>query len=71
MHKLLRQVFGVLKSQTAFDPNFLSPTTWLSRQYLVSTFRIKQSSCFEYSYDFNIQIPYMIISWSTEQTLRT
>ena len=27
MHKLLRQVFGVLKSQTAFDPNFLSPTT--------------------------------------------
>jgi transposase len=24
MHKLLRQVFGVLKSQRPFDPNFLS-----------------------------------------------
>jgi transposase len=24
MHKLLRQVFGVLKSQLPFDPNFLS-----------------------------------------------
>jgi hypothetical protein len=23
MHKLLRQVFGVLKSQKPFDPNFL------------------------------------------------
>jgi transposase len=24
MHKLLRQVFGVLKSQQPFDPNFLT-----------------------------------------------
>ena len=24
MHKLIRQVFGVLKSQKPFDPNFLS-----------------------------------------------
>ncbi|MFN5399335.1 MAG: IS110 family transposase, partial [Pseudanabaena sp.] len=23
MHKLLRQVFGVLKSQRSFDPNFV------------------------------------------------
>ena len=27
MHKLFRQVFGVLKSQKIFDPNFLSPIT--------------------------------------------
>ncbi|WP_245894334.1 hypothetical protein [Chamaesiphon polymorphus] len=25
MHKLLRQVFGVLKSEQPFDPNFLTP----------------------------------------------
>ncbi|MFZ4555670.1 MAG: transposase [Pseudanabaena sp.] len=27
MHKLLRQVFGVLKSQKPFDPNFLPLTS--------------------------------------------
>ncbi len=27
MHKLLRQVFGVLKSQKPFDPNFLLTLT--------------------------------------------